>query len=49
MDRYSELSGRFGATVPRERLGEIAERIRTPGAAAGTTDAGLAEGRRERY
>lgn len=49
MDRYSELSGKFGATVPQERLGEIAERIGAPGAEAGTTDAGLAEGRRDRY
>ncbi len=46
---YAELAERFGATVPRERLTDIARRL-TPyaGAPAGTTDAFLAEGRSER-
>ncbi len=48
VDRYTELAGRFGTTVPLERLGEIASRIKAPGAPAGTTDAALAPGRRER-
>jgi prevent-host-death family protein len=48
LDRYSELSERFGATAPRERVGEIAARIASSGAPAGATDAALAEGRRER-
>lgn len=48
VDRYADLAGEFGASVPRERVGAIAERIRAPGAAAGTTDAELAKGRRER-
>ncbi len=47
-ERYSELSERFGATVPRQSLGAIAERIGAPGTLAGTTDAWLAEARRER-
>lgn len=48
LERYTELSAKFGATVPRERLGTIAARIVAPGAPAGTTDAALAEGRDER-
>ncbi len=49
VDRYADLAERFGATVPRERIEEIAARIGAPGAAAGTADAAVAEGRRERY
>jgi prevent-host-death family protein len=48
LERYTELSATFGATVPRERIGVIAARIVVPGAPAGTTDAILAEGRGER-
>lgn len=45
---YEELSGRFGATVPKRRLERIATEIETAPSPAGTTDAYLAEGRRER-
>lgn len=45
---YGELARRFGATTPTERLERVAERVRGPGAAAGTTDAFLAETRGER-
>lgn len=44
---YADLAARFGASVPAERLGDIAARLRSPGAAAGTTDALLAESRDE--
>jgi len=47
-DPYAELAARFEASVPVERLEAIAARVRAPGAAAGTTDAYLAEGRAER-
>lgn len=47
-DRYAELAQRFGATVPVARLDDIAARLAAPGAPAGTTDAYLAESRRER-
>ncbi|MBA3421982.1 MAG: type II toxin-antitoxin system prevent-host-death family antitoxin [Thermoleophilaceae bacterium] len=47
-DRYGELAQRFGATVPVARLQDIAARREGPGAPAGTTDAYLAETRRER-
>lgn len=47
-DRYGELAQRFGATVPVARLEDIAARLRAPARPAGTTDAHLAEGRRER-
>ncbi len=47
-DRYRELSERFGATVPVVRLEDVAARLPAPGAPRGTTDAHLAEGRRER-
>lgn len=46
-DGYASLGQRFGATVPIGRLEDIAGRLRAPGAAAGTTDAYLAETRRE--
>ncbi len=46
-DRYAELGQHFGATVPVARLEDLAARLETPGAPAGTTDAYLAEGRRE--
>jgi len=44
-DDYAALSRRFGTTTPIGRLEEIAERLKTPGAPAGTTDAFLAESR----
>jgi prevent-host-death family protein len=47
-DAYAELATRFGATVPVEPLEAIAARLSGPGAPAGTTDALLAEGRRDR-
>lgn len=47
-DRYSELAERFGATVPPERLEDIAARLTPPGLPRGTTDAHLADSRRER-
>ena len=47
-DRYADLAHRLGATVPAGRLEEIAARLEPPGAPAGTTDAYLAESRRER-
>lgn len=46
-DRYAELSQRLGATMPVGRIEDIAARLETPGAPAGTTDAFLTEGRRE--
>jgi prevent-host-death family protein len=45
---YAELATQFGATVPSERLEQVATRLRAPGAPAGTTDSLLAEGRDER-
>jgi prevent-host-death family protein len=47
-DAYVEVAARFGADVPAERLEAIAARLRPLGAAAGMTDAFLAEGRGER-
>ncbi len=47
-DAYVELAGRFGSTIPVERLEAIAARLPTRGAPAGTTDAFLAESRTER-
>ena len=46
-DRYAELGQRLGATMPVGRLEDIAARLNPPGAPAGTTDAFLAEDRRE--
>lgn len=45
VEPYEDLAARFGATVPLERLEDIAARLSPPGAAAGTTDAFLAESR----
>lgn len=50
---YLELAERYGATVPRGDLVETVKRLRTEGRLgsglpAGTADAILAEGRRER-
>jgi prevent-host-death family protein len=42
---YADLAARFGADAPSERLEQIAGRLDPPGAAAGTTDAFLAESR----
>ncbi|HLL87376.1 MAG TPA: type II toxin-antitoxin system prevent-host-death family antitoxin [Thermoleophilaceae bacterium] len=47
-DRYRELAERFGATVPTERLEDIVARLERSPRPAGTTDAFLAESRRER-
>ena len=47
-DPYLEFATRFGSTVPIESLETIAARLYAPGAPAGTTDAHLAEGRRDR-
>lgn len=47
-DRYALLASRYGSTLPRTSLRKIAAGLRPPGAAAGTTDAALAESRRER-
>jgi prevent-host-death family protein len=47
-DAYGELAGRFGASVPMERLEDIAAALPTRNAEAGTTDAYLAEGRDDR-
>lgn len=44
-DAYAVVTARFGATVPAERLEDIASRLRPPGAPAGATDAFLAESR----
>lgn len=46
-DRYIALGQRFGATMPVGRLEDIAARLQAPGAPAGTTDAYLAQTRRE--
>jgi prevent-host-death family protein len=46
-DRYADLAQRFGATVPVARLEDVAARLQAPRASAGTTDAYLAESRRE--
>jgi len=45
---YAELATRFGASVPVEPLEAIAERLSPSHAAAGTTDAYLAETRADR-
>jgi len=45
---YAELADRFGATAPTARLEDVAARLKAPGAPRGTTDAYLAETRRER-
>ncbi|MDX6555856.1 MAG: hypothetical protein QOD86_2051 [Miltoncostaeaceae bacterium] len=46
-DEYAELAARFGATVPVEPLESIAARLSPAKTPAGTTDAFLAESRRE--
>lgn len=45
---YAELAARLGATVPSDRLEQIAGRLDPPNAPAGTTDAFLAEHRTAR-
>jgi len=47
-DAYAELAAQFGASVPVEPLEAIAARLSPPRAAAGTTDAYLAEAREDR-
>jgi antitoxin (DNA-binding transcriptional repressor) of toxin-antitoxin stability system len=44
---YADVAARFGASVPTERLEDIAARLSSPGMPAGTTDAFLAESRNE--
>jgi prevent-host-death family protein len=44
---YVDLAERFGATVPTERLESVIDRLGGDGAPAGTTDAWLAESRRD--
>jgi prevent-host-death family protein len=44
---YSELAERFGATVPTESLEAVIDRMDAEAAPAGTTDAWLAESRRD--
>ena len=48
VDPYADLALRYGATIPVARLEDIARRLKGPGAPAGTTDAYLAETRRDR-
>lgn len=45
---YAEIGAKFGASVPAERLEDVASRVKPRGGAAGTTDAALADGRRSR-
>lgn len=45
---YRALAESFGASVPRDRLERIAERLTAPGAPAGTTDAFIAQDRAAR-
>jgi prevent-host-death family protein len=45
---YADLATRYGATVPVETLEVIAARLTPPRAAAGTTDAFLADSRTQR-
>jgi prevent-host-death family protein len=47
-DAYADLAARLNASVPLEPIEAIAARLSPPDAAAGTTDAYLAEGRAER-
>jgi len=47
-DAYAELAARFGASVPVESLEAVAARLSPRRAAAGTTDAYLAETREDR-
>ena len=46
---YADLAERFGATVPVQRLENIAAKLPPRSASAGTTDARLAEGRSDRH
>lgn len=45
---YAELAATFGATVPVQRLEDIAARLAPHGAPSGTTDSYLAETRADR-
>ncbi len=47
-DPYADLAERFGATVPVQRLEDIAAHLPPRTSPAGTTDALLAEGRASR-
>jgi prevent-host-death family protein len=42
---HAHLAEKYGATVPTQRMSDVLSRLNPPGAAAGTTDAFLAEGR----
>ncbi len=48
VDPYARLAEQFGATVPTARLEDVVARLTAPAAPPGTTDAHLAEGRRDR-
>lgn len=48
IDSHARLAAQFGATVPVARLEHVAAGLKPPGAAAGTTDAYLAESREPR-
>jgi prevent-host-death family protein len=45
---YAALAERFGSTIPVQRLEAIAAKLPQRSSPAGTTDAGLAEGRSDR-
>ena len=47
-ERYRELAEHFGATVPTARLPDLAAQLDRRSRPAGTTDAFLAESRRDR-
>jgi prevent-host-death family protein len=47
-DRHAQLAARYGATVPVARVEQVAARLETPGAPAGTTDEFIAETRAPR-
>ncbi|MGH3000730.1 MAG: type II toxin-antitoxin system Phd/YefM family antitoxin, partial [Gaiellaceae bacterium] len=48
-DGYAELARKYGATIPRGDLVETAKRLRLRSHPAGTTDAYLAETRRDKF
>jgi prevent-host-death family protein len=47
-DSYADAAARLGATVPTARLEDVIARLPHRSASAGTADAILAEGRRDR-
>lgn len=46
---YAELARRYGATIPTRRLEDVVAELDLPEHPAGTADALIAEGRRERF